>query len=80
MSGISSTLNIAQGALLVQQYGLNVTGNNIANVNNSSYSLQEANQKNNGSALYSGFLFGTGVDVDQIRQRMDQLLEKPADR
>ena len=75
MSGISSTMNIAKSALAAQQYGLNVTGNNIANVNNPSYSLQEATQKNSISAQYSGFLFGTGVDVDQISQRVDQMLE-----
>ncbi len=75
MAGITSTLNIAQGALAAQQYGLNVTGNNIANVNNPSYSLQEATQTNNTPALYSGFLFGTGVNVDQIRQSVDQMLE-----
>ena len=75
MSGITSTMNIAQGALAAQQYGLNVTGNNIANVNNPGYSLQEATQKNSTPALYSGFLFGTGVNVDQIRQSVDQMLE-----
>jgi len=75
MAGLSSTLNIAQGALAAQQYGLNVTGNNIANVNNTNYSRQEATQKSNTPALYAGFLFGTGVGVDQIQQRVDQLLE-----
>ncbi|ACN16754.1 putative flagellar hook-associated protein [Desulforapulum autotrophicum HRM2] len=75
MAGISSTLNIAQGAIAAQQYGLNVTGNNIANVNNPDYSLQVADQKSNTPASYSGFLFGTGVSVDQIQQRVNQLLE-----
>jgi flagellar hook-associated protein 1 FlgK len=75
MSGISSTLNIAQGAIAAQQYSLNVTGHNIANVNNPNYSLQEADHRSNKPALYSGFLFGTGVGVDQIKQRVDQLLE-----
>jgi flagellar hook-associated protein 1 FlgK len=75
MTGISSTLNIAQGAIAAQQYGLNVTGHNIANVNNPDYSRQDAAHKSNGSALYSGFLFGRGVGVEQIMQRVDQLLE-----
>ncbi|MDY0219616.1 MAG: flagellar hook-associated protein FlgK [Desulfobacterium sp.] len=75
MSGISSTLNIAKGAIAAQQYGLTVTGNNISNVNNPNYSVQNADQKSNTPALYSGFLFGTGVGVEQIRQRVDQLLE-----
>ncbi|MCP4118207.1 MAG: flagellar hook-associated protein FlgK [Desulfobacteraceae bacterium] len=75
MTGISSTLNIAQGAIAAQQYGLNVTGHNIANVNNPDYSRQDAAHKSNGSSLYSGFLFGRGVGVEQIMQRVDQLLE-----
>lgn len=75
MTGISSTLNIAQGAIAAQQYGLNVTGHNIANVNNPDYSRQDAAHKSNGSALYSGFLFGRGVGVEQVIQRVDQLLE-----
>ncbi len=75
MTGISSTLNIAQGAIAAQQYGLNVTGHNIANVNNPDYSRQDAAHKSNGSSLYSGFLFGRGVGVEQVLQRVDQLLE-----
>jgi flagellar hook-associated protein 1 FlgK len=76
MSGLSSTLSIAKTAIAAQQYGLNVTGNNIANVNNPDYSVQNADQKNMKPALYGGFLFGTGVDTYQIRQSVDQLLEQ----
>ncbi len=76
MSGISSTLNIAKTAISVQQYGLNVTGQNIANVNNPDYSLQNAEQKNRTPVLYRGFVFGTGVDIYQISQSVDQLLEQ----
>jgi len=76
MSGLSSTLSIAKTAIAAQQYGLNITGNNIANVNNPDYSVQNANQKNMRPALYAGFLFGTGVDTSQIRQSVDQLLEQ----
>ncbi|MCD4722831.1 MAG: flagellar hook-associated protein FlgK, partial [Desulfobacula sp.] len=75
MSGISSTLSIAKTAIAAQQYGLNVTGHNIANVNNPDYSRQNANHISNKPSLYSGFLFGTGVNVTQIQQSVDQLLE-----
>ena len=75
MSGISSTLSIAKTAIAAQQYGLAITGHNIANVNNSDYSLQNADQLNRTPALYAGFLFGTGVDTAQIRQSVDSLLE-----
>lgn len=76
MSGLSSTLSIAKTAIAAQQYGLNITGNNIANVNNPDYSVQNADQKNMRPALYAGFLFGTGVDTSQIKQSVDQLLEQ----
>ncbi|MBF0303484.1 MAG: flagellar hook-associated protein FlgK, partial [Desulfamplus sp.] len=75
MGGIASTLQIAKGALAAQQYGLNVTGNNIANVNNPDYSRQNVEQNNNGSIKYSNFLFGTGVNSSQVTQSVNQLLE-----
>ena len=76
MSGIGSTLSIARTAIASQQYGLAVTGNNIANVNNPDYSLQNAEQISRMPALYAGFLFGTGVDTQQIEQSVDNFLEQ----
>jgi len=75
MSGISSTLSIAKTAIATQQYGLNITGQNISNVNNPDYSVQNAEQKAMKPAKYAGFLFGTGVHLEQIRQSVNQLLE-----
>jgi len=76
MSGISSTLSIAKSAISVQQYGLNITGQNIANVNNPNYSVQSAEHKNRTPAPYAGFLFGTGVDMYQVKQNVDEFLEQ----
>ena len=76
MSGISSTLSIARTAIAAQQYGLNITGQNIANVNNPDYSVQRAEHFNRTPAEYAGFLFGTGVDMEQVRQNVDNLLER----
>lgn len=75
MAGISSTLSIAKTAIATQQYGLSVTGQNIANVNNPNYSVQNADQKSRKPAAYAGFLFGTGVDINQVEQSVDKLLE-----
>lgn len=75
MSGIGATLNIAKGAIAAQMYGINVTGNNIANVNNASYSRQVLPHSNNITVQYGGLLFGTGVDTEQVKQYSDQLLE-----
>ena len=76
MGGINSTLSIAKTAIVTQQYGLNITGQNIANVNNPDYSVQNAEQVNRTPAAYGGFLFGTGVDMNQVEQRVDKLLEQ----
>ncbi|MBF0229405.1 MAG: flagellar hook-associated protein FlgK [Desulfamplus sp.] len=75
MGGIGSTLQIAKGALAAQQYGLNVTGNNISNVNNPDYSRQSVQQINNNPIKYAGYLFGTGVNSSQVTQSVNQLLE-----
>jgi flagellar hook-associated protein FlgK len=75
MSGIGSTLSIAKTAIAAQQNGLTVTGNNIANVNNPNYSMQNADHLNRTPSLYGGFLFGTGVDTSQIQQSVDKFLE-----
>ncbi len=75
MAGISSTLSIAKTAIASQQYGLNITGQNIANVNNPNYSLQNAEQISRKPAAYAGFLFGTGVDINQVQQSVNKLLE-----
>ncbi|MEE4364894.1 MAG: flagellar hook-associated protein FlgK, partial [Desulfotignum sp.] len=75
MAGISSTLSIAKTAIATQQYGLNITGQNISNVNNPNYSVQNADHISRKPVAYAGFLFGTGVDMNQVEQRVDQLLE-----
>lgn len=75
MGGIGATLNIAKSAIAAQQYGLHVTGNNISNVNNPDYSVQTADQENNTPQKYAGFIFGTGVSVQQIEQSVNQMLE-----
>ncbi|WP_022664685.1 flagellar hook-associated protein FlgK [Desulfospira joergensenii] len=76
MSGLSSTLSIAKTALAAQQYGLNITGQNIANVNNPNYSVQNADHISRTPSQYAGFLFGTGVDMNQVEQSVDKLLEE----
>ncbi|TWI72385.1 flagellar hook-associated protein 1 FlgK [Desulfobotulus alkaliphilus] len=75
MAGINSTMNIARQGLAAQQLGLNVTGHNIANVNNPDFSRQSVPQAANAPLAQSGHLIGNGVMSQQIRQTADQLLE-----
>ncbi|MCG8564606.1 MAG: flagellar hook-associated protein FlgK, partial [Desulfobacterales bacterium] len=75
MSGLSATLNIAKNAIAAQQAGLNITGHNVANVNNPDFSRQRADHVNSSPIIYGGHLFGTGVKVGQVQRTVDQLLE-----
>jgi len=73
---ILSVLDVARTALSVQQYGVDVTGHNIANVNTPEYSRQSPIIEGRQPAKYAGLLFGRGVDVDSIVRSTDQLVEK----
>lgn len=75
MAGINSTLSIAKTAIAAQQYGLSVTGQNVANVNNPDYSVQRVDHVSLKPASYAGFLFGTGVNINAVMQSVDSLLE-----
>lgn len=69
--GLNDILNTARDALGAQQYGLGVTGQNIANVNTPGYARREALL----SAEPLGPNGGT-VKVDGLRQVVDQFTEK----
>ena len=74
--GILSILDVARTALSVQQYGVDVTGHNIANVNTPEYSRQNPIVTAREPAMYGGQLFGRGVDLTSIVRSTDQLVEK----
>ncbi len=75
MTGINMVLNTAKGAIAAQQYGLAVTGHNIANVNNPDYSRQNIPHTAKNPVEYAGFVFGAGVEADDVQRTSDQLLE-----
>ncbi|MBU0995485.1 MAG: flagellar hook-associated protein FlgK [Proteobacteria bacterium] len=75
MSGIWNALNIGKNAIAAQQYGLSVTGHNIANVNNPEYSRQTIPHTTSTPINYAGYLLGTGVEADQVQSSVNQLLE-----
>ncbi len=76
MAGISTTLDIARQALLANQYGLSVTGQNIANADNANYSRQILEMDTAGSITVSGLVFGRGVDVTQVKSSVDSSLQR----
>ncbi len=75
MGGINMVLNTAQEALAAQQIGLNVTGQNISNVNTSSFSRQTAQMAATQPLQLNGLNMGTGVSVEDVTRACDQLLE-----
>ncbi|GAB6908880.1 putative Flagellar hook-associated protein 1 [Desulfosarcina cetonica] len=72
---IYGMLNVARTALLTQQKALDVTANNIANVNTEGYSRQRVNLAQNEPVYYENGILSTGVQAEQTVQRIyDQFL------
>ncbi len=74
-SGIGIVLNIAKDALAAQQYGIYVSGHNIANANTAGYSKQSPVLEARRPVPYAGVLVGRGVDTTKILRTSDQLVE-----
>ena len=73
MSDLFSTLSIAARALEAQRFGLDVAGQNIANVNTPGYTRRVADLS--ALAPTSAQLAGRGVMIDGVRSVHDALLE-----
>ncbi len=75
MGGISLVLNAAKDALMTQQYAIDVTSHNVANVNTPGYSRQSPILSSKMPAPYAGFILGRGVELDQIVRNTDSFIE-----
>jgi flagellar hook-associated protein 1 FlgK len=75
MSGLNATLDIARQAIAANQYGMSVTGQNIANVDNTNYSRQLVELQNSDSYKIGNLVFGSGVEVVQVASAVDDLLQ-----
>lgn len=75
MAGISSLLNTGQKALNASQVGIEVTGQNIANVNTVGYSRQRVNFQDDIYIDASPGQIGTGVRASEIQRMFDKFLE-----
>jgi len=73
--GLVSILDIARTALSTQQYGIEVTGHNIANVNTPEYSRQRPVIVAEDPLKRSGLLLGRGAAVGSVVRATDQLVE-----
>jgi flagellar hook-associated protein 1 len=76
MPNLYGLLNIGQSALLTHQKALDVTGNNIANVNTPGYSRQRLVIKQGDTVRVNNLNMSTGVSADPgIQRYYDQFLE-----
>ena len=76
MSGITLLMNIARGAMLVQQKGLDVTGHNIANVNTPGYTRQALVLQSSEDTSLNRIKLGYGVNADSVTQVFDSFTTK----
>ncbi|HNW25474.1 MAG TPA: flagellar hook-associated protein FlgK [Candidatus Gastranaerophilaceae bacterium] len=78
---LTSSMNIAQQALLVNEAALNVVSNNISNVNTIGYSRQRVclsanvNHTSFGGSAYLQAYSGTGVNIDRVERYTDAYLQ-----
>ncbi len=75
MPGLDTSLSIAVQALQANQGALNVTTNNIANVNTPGYSREVAELNEAPTFQESGVTFGGGVTLEQFQSVRDELLQ-----
>jgi flagellar hook-associated protein 1 FlgK len=62
--------NVAKTALTTQQKALDITANNIANVNTEGYSRQRVNMEQNEPVRYEGGTLSTGVQANRVIQHI----------
>ncbi|MEM7623824.1 MAG: flagellar hook-associated protein FlgK, partial [Planctomycetota bacterium] len=71
---LTSTFQIGRSALIASQYGLNVTGNNMANASSPAYSRQTTQMQGIRSSNEGGFSIGRGVFVRAVNREVDEAL------
>ncbi|WP_461210502.1 flagellar hook-associated protein FlgK [Desulfocurvus sp. DL9XJH121] len=76
MAGLNTLLDISRGALYASQASIEVTGNNIANVNTPGYSRQVVQLEESISIDYSPGQLGTGVKAVQVMRYFNDFVEE----
>jgi flagellar hook-associated protein 1 FlgK len=80
MGSLFGTLGIALGAMEADRGAIEITSNNIANVNTAGYSREQVNLLENPPVQLGNLLFGTGVSLGQTNSVRDSLLEQRLDQ
>lgn len=76
MSGLTDALNLGKTSLATHQTLIDVTGNNIANVNTDGYSRQSVDLSTVPALNFRGFQIGRGVNASNIRRAEDTFLTR----
>jgi flagellar hook-associated protein 1 FlgK len=74
--GAFSSLEIGKRALQAQQYALDATSNNVANVNTEGYSRRTVNMAETAPNNKSGHLHGTGVIASKLQNYRMEFFDK----
>ncbi len=74
MTTIPGLLSIGSKALMAQQKGINVTGNNIANVNTPGYSRQRLKLSTDVPVMTGNGLLGSGVRANKVERVYQRFL------
>ncbi|HEX6987425.1 MAG TPA: flagellar basal body protein, partial [Planctomycetaceae bacterium] len=73
--GLYAALHTSGRSLQAFTAGISVAGQNVANANTPGYIREELNLDTNLPYKRGGLVFGTGVQVDGIRQQINVFLE-----
>jgi flagellar hook-associated protein 1 FlgK len=76
MSGLLAALNSSKTGLLTSQKLIEVTGNNITNVNTPGYSRQKAIIGELPALEFKGYFIGLGARVEDVRREYDVFLTR----
>jgi flagellar hook-associated protein 1 len=76
MATLGTAWQIASSALEANQAALNITANNTANANSTSYTRQTANWQENSPVVIGGVAYGTGAKVTGPTSQRDRVLEQ----
>ncbi len=75
MPGVNSLLNLGSGALFASQSAIQVTGDNISNVNTKGYSRRNVRLEESTSINWKPGQIGTGVRAAEVYRNFDQFVE-----
>lgn len=73
--GIGTLFDIASSGVTAQRLAIEVTGENIANVNTEGYSRQQVIMETKPVTTANGFPLGTGVQIGAVQRTYDNMLQ-----